>query len=189
MPDERSEDEIRRDNIAKISAMIYNDPATRPKFEAIIKEKFPNAEIPGLAAREAAAAANHEAASLRETNKRLTAHLTRLENDQAWKPVLDAGVVTASEIPEVQKLMAEKLVGDPMLAAQEWRRRKAESTGTPRTGPAAVQIAGIHDQSTEFFKALGQAAASNSPQEVDRVARVEAYRVFNELATAGRAGG
>lgn len=118
---------------AALLEKAWNTPGARVHAEKMIKAAFPNAEVPGLALREATEAVEKK---LAEKEQAFDARLQKFEADRAHEQAvadLRAQGYGAEDIKAIEKIMGEEGVGLHVNAAviYDTRRRVA----APRTTP------------------------------------------------------
>jgi hypothetical protein len=111
-------------------------PAARPLMEKAFKQAFPNAEIPGLALREAAESVEKK---LTEKEQELDAKLQRFEAKRAHDEIvsdLKKQKYTDDDIKAIEKIMTDEGVGLHVNAATIYdARRQVAAPRTPQTEP------------------------------------------------------
>lgn len=111
-------------------------PAARPLMEKAFKQAFPNAEIPGLALREATEAVEKK---LTEKEQVLESKIQKFEADRAHDQAigdLKAQGYGTEDIKAIEKIMGEEGVGLHANAALIYdARRKVASPRTPAVEP------------------------------------------------------
>lgn len=161
-----------------------DDPDLRRKMEDWIKTNHPDAEIPGYEAR---TAFDREAAELRKLREQLTADAERDKTtrllDTEREKIIRLGLATREDIPEIEKLMRDRLIGDHTTAAEFYRRSR--EIAAPRSS-AVIEVPGINGAGGAEFKWLAD-VAEGSREDLDKATLKEAYRVLDEVR-AGHAG-
>jgi hypothetical protein len=102
--------------LAGVTRELLNNPATRTRLQSMVKEIHPDQFIPEIdVAQRALAPVNEEVSRLRAELERVTAE-REVENRRAQ--LVSSGKVTARDVPEVEKLMMERGIGDYETAAE-----------------------------------------------------------------------
>ena len=149
----------------KLLDALHDDPQYRGQLLGLVKQKFPQARIPEI---DTPLTIEKEiAAPIRKDVEEIKAQLTqdRLERqaDAERRAMVGRGVIEEADIPEVEKLMADKGIGKFETAAEHFAMGK--KIQPPRPTPTPFQTPNFK----EFFK------------DPVGTARKEAYKVISEL--------
>lgn len=125
-------DEDTRDDLAALASKLANDPGTRRDFLKLAKKANPNLPIPELDMEE------HVSKATESANKKIETLENRLMekdiNDRIQKArsqIVKDGLVSESDVPEVEKLMTEKKIPDHRTAAEFFKLQKESARPTP----------------------------------------------------------
>ena len=141
----------------RLTEVLWSDPEIRRDFlEPAIAKKIPSAreQMPSLVVREETAKMRAEIAEERaalaaerqaERDRRAReAWETDLMNDPTLR-------IRRDEIPEVEKLMVENVIGEPRAAA---RLLRASQQVAPARGSARLQVPGLNGAGGDDYKTL-----------------------------------
>lgn len=141
----------------RLAETLWNDPQTRPLMERAMVEKFGDKArdaIPMYREREGIAA---ELAALRQEREQEKAERIKEQSTQALererrKIIEDPELrVRPEEIPAIEKLMNDRLIGDHRTAAEF--HRASQQVAAPRGGVSfAAEIPGLNGAGGDDFK-------------------------------------
>jgi hypothetical protein len=147
---------------------MWGDEEQRPQLQAWIKKHHPKARIPELDARAAVKAEIDEWRKEREEDRKAR----EKERDaaslaKARASIVEEGLIEESDIPEVEKLMRDHLIGDHQTAARffQMTQRTAAPRSTPVQMPVGEEFKGVYKDWQAWRKK-------------------RAYDVFNEIVEA-----
>ena len=141
---------------AALAERIFNDPKHGPRFKEIIKDAFPAAQIPDVDAKRAVQpeidALRKEVVTLRDerTKEQQTRSLREAREGIMNDPALRIG---AEELPHVEKLMTDELVGNHRTAAELWRGRQRTAAPGPVYDFTGMQMPGVNGAGGDRFAA------------------------------------
>lgn len=152
---------------SRLADALYNDPKTRGEFLKLVKKHKPDLRIPEVDVEtELEARLQPLQQKILDFEGKQLEREAQINQRAARRRVLNEGFVTEDELPEVEKLMNERNIGDLEAAAELYHHRK--QVAAPRLGPTPLRLPN--------YKGLF----------ADRRnwGRAEAYKVINELAAA-----
>ena len=173
---------------------IWGNPKARRKIQEAVKEADPNMRIPELEIEEAAKAPvlalEKTVADLqkqiaddkaeREKNDKLNALNTSVEG--GFGKLRKAGW-TDDGLVEVKKLMEERGIIDPEIAAAYYEKQHPPQVPATPSGVGAWNFTGAADDTDAYSKAL---MASKNAAENDSLVMREAGKALQEIRGAGR---
>jgi hypothetical protein len=183
-----------KDALAVVHEGIYGDPELRRDYERLVAKKFPKAKaaMPELAAQETIEAGLAEMRKEREAWKAEREEAERKGDTAARRKRLTDGFtapdgsfvkIAPEDVVKVEALMLERGNGDHESAAWFWTR--SQEVGKPRSRPdSSMLIPGLKGAGGDTYKWL-EAGIKGDASDLDRAARAEAYRVWDEV-TSGR---
>lgn len=137
----------------KVANELYKDPKTGPAFQKLIKEKFPDAQIPEL---DAASRVDAEIERLRKERNDEKAEREKREREElmaradAW--LRDQGL-SDEEIKDLKDTMTRRRIGDWEAGLAFWRSQR--QLGAPRVIPSpTADIPGRNGAGGEEFKGI-----------------------------------
>ena len=173
---------------------IWGNPKARRKIQEAVKEADPNMRIPELEIEEAAKAPvmalEKTVADLqkqiaddkaeREKNDKLNALNTSVEG--GFGKLRKAGW-TDDGLVEVKKLMEERGIIDPEIAAAYYEKQHPPQVPATPSGVGAWNFGEVADDTDAYSKAL---MASKNAAENDSLVMREAGKALQEIRGAGR---
>ena len=173
---------------------IWGNPKARRKIQEAVKEADPNMRIPELEIEEAAKAPvmalEKTVADLqkqiaddkaeREKNDKLNALNTSVEG--GFGKLRKAGW-TDDGLVEVKKLMEERGIIDPEIAAAYYEKQHPPQVPATPSGVGAWNFSDVADDTDAYSKAL---MASKNAAENDSLVMREAGKALQEIRGAGR---
>ena len=173
---------------------IWGNPKARRKIQEAVKEADPNMRIPELEIEEAAKAPvmalEKTVADLqkqiaddkaeREKNDKLNALNTSVEG--GFGKLRKAGW-TDDGLVEVKKLMEERGIIDPEIAAAYYEKQHPPQVPATPSGVGAWNFGEVADDTEAYSKAL---MASKNAAENDSLVMREAGKALQEIRGAGR---
>ena len=173
---------------------IWGNPKARRKIQEAVKEADPNMRIPELEIEEAAKAPvmalEKTVADLqkqiaddkaeREKNDKLNALNTSVES--GFGKLRKAGW-TDDGLVEVKKLMEERGIIDPEIAAAYYEKQHPPQLPATPSGVGAWNFGEVADDTDAYSKAL---MASKNAAENDSLVMREAGKALQEIRGAGR---
>lgn len=171
MPEEKDAD-VR----VLLAEALWNDPDTRGGLEDLIAKKFPTASLPARAVRtEGAKILDDVRRERAELDKTLAGERSARELAEARRGVMvDPELrITAAEIPAIEKLMAEQLIGTHASAARLYRAQQV--IAAPRATQTPMQIPGVMGAGGDEYKGI--------VEDPDAWSRAKALQVVHEFQT------
>ncbi len=162
MPDEiLSEDARKREAGRQLAQAIFDDPELGPQYRQLIAKKFPNAKshMPDVLAREAGSALLNETRKVIESDK---AERERERSERYWESEREGIMrdpellIRKEEMPEVERLMKEELIGSHRTAARLLRATQALAAAAPSADPGdmELQVPGRKGAGGDQFKGI-----------------------------------
>ena len=154
-------------NLAQLSNTLANNPETRHAFLGLVKKADPSVSIPEVDM------PIHMAAQLKERDDKMAALERRLLEKEALENVMNLrsgivkkGLVSESEVAEVEKLMLERGISSHETAAEFYASQKKSATPTPSSGGYNVQTMPKID-AKQFGGNLKQWGRATAAQVID----------------------
>ena len=168
-------DEARSDARAMLAEALFNDPEEGPKIREIIARKFPKTKgmMPDLVIREESEKTRAEIRKEREEWKREQDQernqraLDRAREELLADPELK---VRAEELPAIEKLMQDELIGTHKAAARLYRAQQV--VAAPR-GSSLMEVPGLNGAGGAEYKGL--------VENPDKWAREKAHEVISDF--------
>ena len=173
---------------------IWGNPKARRKIQEAVKEADPNMRIPELEIEEAAKA---PVMALEKTVKELQEQIAADKADREKNDKLNAlnysvetgfGKLrkagwTDDGLTEVKKLMEERGIIDPEIAAAYYEKQHPPQVPATPSGVGAWNFGEVADDTDAYSKAL---MASKNAAENDSLVMREAGKALQEIRGAGR---
>lgn len=165
-------DDQQVDQVTQLAHQLFNDPKTRPKIEEAIATLYPDRAAQAVPAYQMRQEVQAEIKALRDENEKIKTERAAEKQAEvsaaqalAWRRGAVAAGAKVEDLPNIEKLANEKLIGHPEVAVREYKHQQQLADPSPATfgammpGPAAG----------DFFKGL-------TPGNEDRWARERAAR-------------
>ena len=121
-----------RDDLAALADKLANDPSTRREFLKLTKKAHPSMGIPELDMEEHVAKATEASAKkIASLEDKLFAREVQDRVMSARNQIVKDGLVSESDVSEVEKLMVEKKIPDHRTAAEFFKLQKESARPTP----------------------------------------------------------
>jgi len=131
---------------------LWDDPRTRPMIAAAIETKHPGS-VPGFHVSRLQTELQSERDRAKAINDKAEQDQRERDLTKARRGVLEAGL-TEADVPEVEKLMQDELIGTHKTAAEILRRRRQEVVaGATRGRPGAWERPG-QDKANKWFEGV-----------------------------------
>lgn len=159
----------------QLAAKLFEDPDARKDLERHTKRLFPKASIPQVELREEADKVREEIKKEREEwDKERSRDKWERERTQAWEalkkdPELH---VTDEEIPEIEKLMQDELIGNHRTAARYYRAQ--QQVAAPSGVSLGMSVPGVKGAGGDYFKGI--------VDDPDAWARGKSEEILNDFA-------
>lgn len=144
------------DRQARLARALFDDPDTRPLIEEAIVKKFPKALIPG---REARVASQQALSEMQKERAEWKAEMERekqarlLESER--QKVKETYGVSDAEIPEIEKIMQERLIGNHQDATEKYLASKnRDQVAAPRSIFQTMDVPGLRGNHGDEFKGV-----------------------------------
>ena len=136
---------IGRAQVADFVEPIWNNPATSKKAKALVKEAYPNLEIPGY---DTETEVDRKLRERDERDAEKERKAREAEEDRVWRAererVRDANRFSDDDMSAVEKLMVDRKIGDYEVAAEHYRSR------LPKPSAPTYDNHWNHTQQTDF---------------------------------------
>jgi len=169
-------DEIEVTPEVKLARTLFDDPETRPLIEEAVAKKFPNAPIPGRKERLEGQRVLDEVRKEREAFKaevEAERGRTLLESERNRAR---AKGITDAELPAVEQLMKDRLIGDHETAAEFYR--STQQVAAPRSIYSTMDVPGRGNHGDEF---KGVNGGPSILQDRDQWARQMTDQILNDF--------
>jgi hypothetical protein len=177
------ENEQQLDARTRLSESLWNDPETRPEMERIVKKKFPNAPIAShdlrVEGERILSEVRKERAAFADERKavRQEDHLREARETLLADPELH---VRPEEIPAIEKLMQEELIGSHRAAARLYRAQQTVATGRTEPPGGPLSVPGLNGAGGDEFKWLVPALGGDK-SVLDSVTRTKAHEIISDF--------
>lgn len=140
----------------KLTRALWDDPETRPFMEEAVAKKFPDKApslLPGRSVRQQGEAILGEIKKEREALKGEIEAEQQRRRLEAERDKIRAKGVSDDEIPLVEKIMTERLVGTHEDALTLYRQEHQE-VATPRSIYSTMDVPGLRGNHGDEFKGV-----------------------------------
>ena len=159
------------ESLALLSKGIAEDPKTRLRFQALVREKYPDANTPELDAAMAMKELEENRKKDREEFDQYKAEQeARTKEMQEWAEVVGAGHCKYEDIPAVVSFMTDNGITNKTSGAKYWSQSKTLAE------PSAAQTR-TFDMPNNFIDRWKQSGAKG----LNQMARDEAYAALQEF--------
>lgn len=159
----------------QLAAKLFEDPDARRDMEKHTARLYPKAHIPQVELREEANKVREEIKKEREEwDKQRAAEKWERERNAAWQALKDDPDlhVTDAEIPEIEKLMQEELIGNHRTAAKYYRAQ--QQVAAPSGVSLGMSVPGVKGAGGDYFKGI--------VDDPDAWARGKSEEILNDFA-------
>jgi len=159
-----------------LAEKLFSDPESRAVMQELIAKKFPTATaaMPDYLARKTVEA---ELSKDREDRAKERAEREEYRREKARdterKKILTMGLASDEEIPAIEKLMDDELIGSHEVAAREFRRRNMP-VAAPRSDSRSMRVPGVKGAGGDEFKGI--------VEDTEQWARDRAEEIMNDFA-------
>ena len=166
--------------VAELVDLLWNDPETHDDVAALIEKKAPGA-IARTRETKVVEVMRAGLEKLKEDREAFDAEREKDRRERAWlgeqRRVIEAGLCTAEELPEIEKFMASELIGKLDVAAKVWRQSQQIAPARPSSA-GRLQMPGYYGAGGDEFKGLFVRDAT----ERDRWASDRAREILDDFS-------
>lgn len=158
--------------LAALAKSVADNPKTRLKFQALVREAHPDAPMPEL---DSALAMRELALQREEDRKEFEKYKAENEAERSemaeWYALVQEGVCAIEDVPAIKSFMEQNSIGNKKFGAESWKQSKSIAE------PSSAQMRSFEMPRTLMDKMQGKGGT----KALNDTVREEAYAALRDF--------